>query len=117
MRQLEIEFFFPLTEQITLPLDFTPCIKYQEEKRKSALIGAIDGYAGTVLSIGATGATTWTVSNNLPPATEVKISPNDKSVGKYRVGNSNFYIHLGEKPNALTRWAMKHVFKFHWIDM
>jgi hypothetical protein len=31
MKQLEIEFFWPLTEQIPLDLDFTPSIEYNRE--------------------------------------------------------------------------------------
>jgi hypothetical protein len=112
MKQLELEFFWPLTQQIPLELDFTPSIRYQEEKNKNSFIGQTGVYAGAVLSSGG-----WTtISNSLPPTTEVKISSDEKTVGKYRVGNSNFYIHMGEKPNAITRWAMKHVFSFHWIN-
>ena len=34
MQQLNIEYFFPLTEQIPLELDFKPCTDYAEEQRK-----------------------------------------------------------------------------------
>ena len=34
MQQLEIEYFFPLTEQIALDLNFKPCADYAEEQRK-----------------------------------------------------------------------------------
>jgi hypothetical protein len=34
MQQLNIEYFFPLTEQIPLELNFKPCIDYAEEQRK-----------------------------------------------------------------------------------
>jgi hypothetical protein len=33
MQQLEIKFFFPLTEQIPLDLDFSPCYEYEANKR------------------------------------------------------------------------------------
>ena len=32
MHQLEIQYFFPLTEQINLDLDFTPCKEYEDDK-------------------------------------------------------------------------------------
>ena len=32
MDQLEIKFFYPLTEQIALDLDYEPCRKYEQEK-------------------------------------------------------------------------------------
>lgn len=37
MQQLSITYFFPLTEQIALDLDYTPCMKYEEYKRKNSL--------------------------------------------------------------------------------
>ena len=35
--QLEIKFFYPLTEQIPLELDFKLCLDYEERKRKESL--------------------------------------------------------------------------------
>jgi hypothetical protein len=37
MQQLEIDYFYPLTEQILLGLDFKPCLDYEENKRKESL--------------------------------------------------------------------------------
>lgn len=37
MEQLNITYFFPLTEQIALDLDYTPCKKYEEYKLKDSL--------------------------------------------------------------------------------
>ena len=34
MQQLEIQYFFPLTEQIELDLDFTESEHYDEQRRK-----------------------------------------------------------------------------------
>jgi hypothetical protein len=61
MQQLNIEYFFPLTEQIPLELDFKPCTDYAEEQRKK------QNYTGyTLNNWNGTGATTWTtISNNL----------------------------------------------------
>lgn len=36
MYQTEIEFFWPLTEQINLDLDFSPCEKYNQDKLKNS---------------------------------------------------------------------------------
>jgi len=44
MHQLNIEYFFPLTEQIPLELDFKPCADYAEEQRKK------QNYTGYTLS-------------------------------------------------------------------
>ena len=36
--QTEIQFFWPLTEQIPLDLDFSPSLAYEEEKRRQATL-------------------------------------------------------------------------------
>jgi hypothetical protein len=61
MQQLNIEYFFPLTEQIPLELDYKPCDDYFEEQRKKQT------YTGYTLNTwNSNGATTWTtISNNL----------------------------------------------------
>lgn len=66
MQQLEISYFFPLTEQIALDLDFTPSKEYEtklwEERAKSSI--SLAGNGLTLASCG-TGLTWATVSNNL----------------------------------------------------
>jgi len=61
MQQLEISYFFPLTEQVPLDLNFKPCTDYDEEQRKK------QNYTGyTLNNWNGTGATTWTtISNNI----------------------------------------------------
>jgi hypothetical protein len=66
MQQLEIEYFFSLTEQIALDLDFKPCVDYAEEQRKKQT------YTGYTLN--NWNATTWaTVSNNINPSFTINI--------------------------------------------
>jgi hypothetical protein len=61
MQQLNIDYFFPLTEQIPLELDYKPCTDYDEEQRKKQ---TYNGY--TLNSWGAVDSTTWTtISNNI----------------------------------------------------
>jgi hypothetical protein len=58
MQQLEIQYFFPLTEQIPLDLDYT-----QPEK---PLFWNTSVTSGTYLIANGNGGTTWTtISNNL----------------------------------------------------
>jgi hypothetical protein len=61
MQQLNIEYFFPLTEQIPLELDFKPCVDYAEEQRKK------QNYTGYTLNTwAANGTTSWTtMSTNI----------------------------------------------------
>jgi len=63
MQQLNIEYFFPLTEQIPLDLDFTQTEKYILDKRAEQARNFVT--SGMLLSVG-NGGTTWTtMSNNL----------------------------------------------------
>jgi len=63
MHQLEIEYFFPLTEQIPLDLDFAVCNAYDEQKRMEWMTGG----NGTVLLAGGTGVT-WASISNIEPS-------------------------------------------------
>jgi hypothetical protein len=63
MQQLNIEYFFPLTEQIPLELDFTLTEKYILDKRAEQAKNSVT--SGMLLSVG-NGGTTWTtMSTNL----------------------------------------------------
>lgn len=54
MKQLEINFFWPLTEQIPLDLDYTPSTKYAENKRNESFKnGVIDIRNGGTFTITA----------------------------------------------------------------
>lgn len=108
MQQLEIQFFWPLTEQNNLDLDYTPCIRYQEEKRileqKTALYSP---HMYGAISLATTGS-------NITSSFEIK--PSNKTAGYYKVNGTSFHIHLEKKPNIVTRWAMKYVFNMEWHE-
>ena len=64
MHQLEIQYFFPLTEQIPLDLDFTLTEKYILDKRAEQARSSVSITSGMVMV--SNGGTTWTtISNNL----------------------------------------------------
>jgi hypothetical protein len=65
MQQLNIEYFFPLTEQINLDLDFTLTEKYISDKRAEQLQNSTVISGSYLLSAGGTGTTWTTISNNL----------------------------------------------------
>ena len=61
--QLSFKFFWPLTEQIPLELDYTECVKYSNNLLTYPLLSG-----GTGFSIGPTVAlnnSTWTTSVNV----------------------------------------------------
>jgi hypothetical protein len=92
MQQLNIQYFFPLTEQIELDLDFKPCVDYAEEQRKK------QNYTGyTLNNWNGNGATTWTtISNN--------------------IGNPSFTINVDAMPITIVskkkpNFIMKFIYK------
>lgn len=93
MEQLNITYFFPLTEQIALDLDYTPCKKYEEDKRKreSYVGNRIDQWGTNCCVLTSNGSNlTWSTTINEP---NLIIYP-DKTPITFKTEN---------KPNILTR--------------
>jgi len=65
MQQLNIEYFFSLTEQIPLDLDFTQTEKYILDKQAEQLKNSTVISGSYLLSNGSTGSTWTTLSTNL----------------------------------------------------
>ena len=96
MYQQSIEFFWPLTEQIPLDLDYTDCVKPK-------LTIPTDGTNSITLS-----TATWTTAIN-PQLTVTPIN----SVGELTIGGIN--VGLDKKPT----WLQSKLFKllgFNWKD-
>ena len=110
MSQLEIPFFYPLTEQISLDLDFTPTEEWIAEWRKNQWNTNILATSGSFL-IGGTGATTW----SQPVTSSFVIKPSVKNVGKWEISDSMF-VYRPTKPNAVIRFMAKHLLGFKWHD-
>jgi hypothetical protein len=98
MKQLEISYFFPLTEQINLDLDFTPCEKYLEEWRAEQAKNSTVISGSYLISAGGTGSTWTTMSTNC------------------NLGNPSFTINVDQmpitivskkKPNFIIRFIYK----------
>ena len=98
MQQLSITYFYPLTEQIDLDLDYTPCLKYEEDKRKDSLYvgNRLDQWGTT--SIGYV-APNFTVANNGNPALII----NEELM---EIGVPISFC-LEQKPNIFTRSVYK----------
>ena len=112
MHQLEISFFYPLTEQIPLDLDFTLTEEWIAEWRKKQTI--IDyPYAGSLLTVGygGTGITSW----SQPVTSSFVVKPSTNNVGKWEISDSVF-VYRPTKPNAVIRFMAKHLLGFKWHD-
>jgi hypothetical protein len=113
MQQLEIEFFWPLTQQTELDLDFTPSEQWIAEWRKRQW--NTTAYSGSILvSNGGTGAITGT-SWNGPPMSTFVVKPNEKTVGKWQI-TEGMFVYRPTKPNAVIRFMAKYLLGFKWHD-
>lgn len=110
MQQLEISFFYPLTEQIPLDLDFTLTEEWIAEWRKRQWNTNTLATSGSVL-IGGTGITSW----SQPVTSSIVIKPFAKNVGKWELSESMF-MYRPTKPNAVIRFMAKHLLGFKWHD-
>lgn len=89
MRQLEIQYFFPLTEQIPLDLDFTESIAYAQKKQQEM-------WSTSTISITNGGTTSYTLTTS-------KIEPSFT----IDVDQVPITIVSKNKPNFVKRWIYK----------
>lgn len=106
MTQLEIKFFWPLTEQIDLDLDYKPCNEFEEEKRKKWLSQSVS------LPISAGGAYV-TSSANIEPTFQFR--PDPKCVGYWEV-SPGVQVWRQHRPNWLHQKMTKVFFGWEWKD-
>ena len=95
-KQIEITFFLPLTEQISLELDYAGCAKPPV---------AVSPY-----HFNTNGITTWTTG--ISPQAQLTITPNNP-VGTLSIGGVN--IGLENKPTWLQKQLHK-LLGFNWKD-
>jgi len=110
MQQLEMSFFYPLTEQTLLDLDFTSTEEWIVEWRKRQWNTNTLATSGSVL-IGGAGITSW----SQPVTSSIVIKPFAKNVGKWELSESMF-VYRPTKPNAVIRFMAKHLLGFKWHD-
>jgi len=110
MKQHEIEFFWPLTQQVSLDLDFTPSETWILEWRKKQFNTNTLATSGSIL-IGGTGVTSWVQ----PMTNSFVVKFSTKNVGKWELSESMF-VYRPTKPNALIRFMAKHLLGFKWHD-
>ena len=112
--QLEFKFFWPLTEQITLDLDFTPSEQWMAEWRKRQLADSIVTNGQYLISNGGVGIgaiKTWSE----PVTPSLVIKPTEKHVGKWQI-TEHMFVYRPTKPNVIIRFMAKFLLGFKWID-
>lgn len=93
MKQLEIQFFWPLTEQNSLDLDFTESINFIEEKRKQDALKSVTYFDGSLVG-------TITAAN--PLNTLLSISPSQMVVD-----TDSITFKVKKKPSFIQRIVYK----------
>ena len=112
MQQLEIQYFFPLTEQIALDLDFTPCEEYIKEQRRLALAHSMQGSVTSMMI--ANGFATGAVTSNCI-SYSLQFRPTEKSVGHWNVAE-NVQVHQENKPRWVVRKMSELLLGWKWKD-
>ena len=111
--QIEIKFFFPLTEQNQLDLDFSASQQYDNEKREKYFRESVAPFAINP-SLCTSGSLIYASGTGTVAAGAYTINSTGKSVGYWEV-TSNFHINTDRKPNALARKAVRLIFGWKWI--
>lgn len=96
MEQLCITYFYPLTEQIELDLDYTPCIKFAEERAR-----------GTINQTGLR-MDMWSIDSN--GNVGIGVTANSVSFQPYfciDVDNTPMVMRSKNKPNIIKRFIYK----------
>lgn len=107
MYQQEIKFFFPLTEQIDLDLDYTRCNEFEEEKRKKWLAESRISLVGQGI-----GSTTYATVNTTPT---LQFRPEPDMIGYWEI-DKNIQVWRKVKPVWLHRKMTKVFFGWEWKD-
>jgi len=108
MKQLEIEFFWPLTEQIPLDLDFVPCFEYQKQKYEQSAKAGVTSTNGFGCING-----NFTTANIVPDTFHIRQSGN--SVGYWQI-TEGFRAYQTEKPNYIVRQLTKLLLNWSWSN-
>lgn len=100
MQQLEIEYFWTLTEQIPLDLDYT----------QSPVT-----YSVSANGIGITTSSTSIDSSKIE-ATKFILMPTPNYVGYWSISEGQMKVFQKKKPRWLTRYIGKVFFEWEWKD-
>lgn len=106
MQQIDIQYFWPLTEQVALDLDYTPCKEYESKKREEMFSGSV------LIAGGGVGVSTW---GNATLAPTFEFKPEADSVGYWEV-SKGLYVWRKQRPHWLHQKMTKVFFGWEWKD-
>ena len=101
MEQIEIQFFWPLTEQIPLDLDFTESDECSRERFRKEIVSVLN----------------HTGEYAVTPSTTFEIMPTPKCSGYWLVNGRDFQISREKRPSWLNRKLNKLLIGWEWKDI
>jgi hypothetical protein len=101
MEQIEIQFFWPLTEQIPLDLDFTESDECSRERFRKEIVYVLN----------------HTGEYAVTPSTTYEIMPTPKCAGYWLVNGRDFQISREKRPSWLNRKLNKLLIGWEWKDI
>ena len=105
MTQQEIQFFWPLTEQVSLELDYTDCHKPSSV------------YNGTQLELNTVYSSQYNSTYSTTPVmTGLQIRPTTVNIGYWGIGGDSLQIHRERRPSWLHRTFSKILIGWEWKD-
>ena len=115
MTQTEIEFFWPLTEQVLLDLDYTPCEEYERKKREEWAKSSVISGQYLIAGNGLTGASWGTVATTQSLSNMIEFRPNKESVGHWKV-SPDLHYYVSKEPNWFVKKMTKIVLGWEWSN-
>ena len=113
MKQLEIQFFWPLTEQIPLDLDYRPCEEYSQLSILNGGTGAAPGY---VLTYNSGLAWSNTVTSQAMKTSKFTLQVSNDTVGYWSNDDESLVVTRDKRPNWLHRYMTQLFFGMKWKD-
>jgi len=113
MQQQEIQFFWSLTEQLPLDLDFTPCEEYGKKKREELARNSVTYSNGAYLVSNGGVGVNWSTT---PTFTSLHIRAEPESVGYWEMGSAKLQVHREIRPSWFNRVMTKLFFGWKWKD-
>jgi len=110
MQQLEIKFFYPLTEQIPLDFDYTESDEFRRELFRRETVSVLN-HTGAYTILNHTGACTIAPTTNT-----FKIQPPPNYVGHWEVSGKDFQIFREKRPSWLIRKFNQLLIGWVWVD-
>lgn len=107
MQQLEIKFFWPLTEQVPLDLDYSPCENYWKN------ISVSNNINSQTLTLGTGWGNIATVSNIEPNSFHIRNEPD--SVGYWEI-SEGMRVYRKDKPKYYIRYLTRMLLGWAWKD-